>query len=143
MQVFSYTIDAGVDGNTGGYIDPSHFVTVDPNNDRVVYITFSGFGSVHVFKSEDSGTRWQAIGSELPDVPTSAIAIDPLFPNHVYVGNDIGVYASTDGGQSWQAFSEGLPEAVIVFDLSVSPMNRKLRVVTHGNGVFERDLMGQ
>jgi photosystem II stability/assembly factor-like uncharacterized protein len=117
-------------------------LTVDPTNDAIVYITFSGFGAAHVFKSDNGGATWQDIGAALPDVPTSAVIVDPLFTDHLYVGNDIGVYVSTDGGRSWQEFGEGLPEAIVAFDLSISPMNRKLRVATHGNGVFERDLIG-
>lgn len=57
------------------------------------------------------------------------------------MGNDIGVYASTDGGANWQEFQTGMPEAAIVMDLNISVSNRKLRAATHGNGVFERDLI--
>ncbi len=124
---------------------PDRFPTdlaVDPTNDATVYLTFSGFGTSHVFKSENGGQSWQDIGTGLPDVPTNTMIVDPLLPHHLYVGNDLGVYVSTDGGQSWQDFSEGLLDAVIAFDLSISPRNRKLRVATHGNGVFERDVLG-
>ena len=59
----------------------------------------------------------------------------------IYVGNDIGVFVSSDGGANWSQLSEGLPDAVIVMDLSISPKNRALRVVTHGNGVYETMLL--
>ncbi|MDW8240738.1 MAG: hypothetical protein RMM98_14100 [Acidobacteriota bacterium] len=118
-------------------------LVVDPTNDAIVYVTFSGFGTSHVFKSTDGGLSWQDIGAGLPDVPTNALVVDPLWPDHLYVGNDLGVYVSTDGGRSWQNFSEGLLDAVAAFDLSISPSNRMLRVATHGNGVFERRLIGE
>jgi len=116
-------------------------VAVDPTDDRIVYVTFSGFGTSHVFKSVDGGDNWQDIGIGLPDVPTSAVTVDPKYPNIIYVGNDLGVYASRDGGTTWVDFSQGLPDAVIVMDLVISPANRKLRVATHGNGAYERDLL--
>ncbi len=116
-------------------------LTVDPVTPANVYITFNGFGSSHVFKSEDSGNTWQDIDNDLPDVPTLALAVDPDLRDHLYLGNDLGVYVSTDRGLSWSNFSEGLPEAVLVYDLSVSPVNRKLRVATHGNGVYQRSLL--
>ncbi|MFQ5824587.1 MAG: T9SS type A sorting domain-containing protein [bacterium] len=116
-------------------------IAVDPTDDTFVYVAFSGFGTSHVFKSTNAGNNWQDIGQGLPDVPTSAVIVDPLFPNHIYVGNDIGVYVSTDGGNSWEEFKTGMPDAVIVLDLSISLINRKLRVATHGNGVFERKLI--
>ena len=79
----------------------------------------------------------------MPDVPTSAVFVDPAFPSHIYVGNDIGVFVSTDGGASWHDFRSGLPEVVSVLDLSVSVVNRKLRAATHGNGVYQIGLLEQ
>ena len=56
-------------------------------------------------------------------------------------GNDLGVYFSQDGGENWELFSEGLPSAVLVMHLSISHSNRKLRVATYGNGVYETDMV--
>jgi len=116
---------------------------VDTNDDATVYLTLSGFGTSHVFRSRNSGAGWTDIdGGRLPDVPTSAVVVDPDFPEHVYVGNDLGVYFSRDGGAHWEQLHRGLPEAVLVLDLNVSPVNRKLRAFTHGLGVYEVDLIG-
>ncbi len=117
-------------------------LTVDPNDEATVYIAFSGFGASHVFKSHNYGDTWADIQGNLADVPTLAVTIDPLFSDHIYVGNDIGVFFSPNGGASWEDFNEGLPDAVIAMDLKVSSLNRKLRVATHGNGAYQRDLVG-
>ena len=114
---------------------------VNPANEANAYITFSGFGSPHVYATTDYGNSWQNISGGLPDVPTSAVIVDPLLPDHIYVGNDIGIFVSVDAGSNWTDYNDGLPEAVMVFDLSISPTNRKLRVATHGNGAYERDLV--
>jgi photosystem II stability/assembly factor-like uncharacterized protein len=116
---------------------------VNPINEATAYITFSGYGSPHVYATTDYGSSWQDISSSLPDVPTSAVIVDPLFPDHIYIGNDIGIFVSVDAGNSWTEYNDGLPEAVMVFDLSISPTNRKLRVATHGNGAYQRDLIGE
>ena len=115
-------------------------IAVDPNNDRTVYVVFGGFGSSHIYKSENGGNHWQDIGAGVPDVPAWAVAIDPFFSRHIYLGNDLGVYFSEDAGASWQVFTDGLPDAIIAMDLSVSPVNRAVRVAKHGNGVYERKL---
>jgi hypothetical protein len=115
-------------------------LAVDPGDARIVYATFGGFGSGHLFKSVDAGATWTDISGSLPDVPTGAVAIDPFNTNIVYAGNDIGVYVTTNGGGNWLGFSEGLPDAVITSDLTVSPSNRALRIGTHGNGAYERQL---
>jgi len=116
-------------------------IAIDPNDDTTVYVVFSGFGTSHIFKSTDSGTSWQDIGAGLPDVPTTAVIVDPLYPNQIYIGNDLGVFVSTNGGTTWETFQEGLPDAVMAMDLSISPVNRKLRVATHGNGAYVRKLL--
>ena len=116
-------------------------IAVSPQDGNTAFITLSGFGTSHLYRTDDGGMNWTDTGSGLPDVPTSAVAVDPVYPDIVYVGNDLGVYVSTNGGVSWLTFTEGFPSAVLVMDLSISPQNRKLRAVTHGNGVYERDLI--
>ncbi|MFK7775404.1 MAG: T9SS type A sorting domain-containing protein [Saprospiraceae bacterium] len=116
-------------------------IEFDPSNDNIVYAVFSGFLSNHVYKSTDGGGAWFAIDADLPDVPTNTILIDPLVPDDVYVGNDLGVYYSGDGGNSWEIFCEELPEATLVMDLDYSPSNRKVRMATHGHGIYQRDMV--
>ena len=117
-------------------------IAVDPQNDAVVYVVFSGFGTSHLYKSFDYGDTWVDIGSGLPDVPSSSVVIDPQISSHIYYGNDIGVYLSTNSGINWFEYSTGMPEASIVMDLSIVSQSRKLRAATHGNGAYERKLFG-
>lgn len=116
-------------------------LAIDPGNDQVVYAVFGGYGSPHVFRTASGGLAWEDIGGGLPDVPTSAVAWDPRLPGTLYVGNDIGVFATQDGGATWFHLREGLPDALLCTDLSIQALYRKLRVATHGNGVFERSLL--
>ena len=117
-------------------------IAFDPTDDNVVYITYSGFNTNHVYKTEDGGISWASIDNGLPDLPTNTIIVDPIIPQNLYIGNDIGVYFSPDSGYSWELYSGELPDAIMVMDLSISQSNRKLRVATHGNGVFQADLRG-
>ena len=114
---------------------PTRMVT-NPYKASEVYITYGGFGTGHVYKSSDAGTTWINITSNLPDVPTQSVFSDPVYPNNIYVGNDLGVYASTNGGTTWGEYRNGMPYA-IVFDLSYVPVSRKLRALTHGAGIWE------
>ena len=51
-------------------------LTVDPTDEATVYVTLSGFGSSHAFRSTDYGTTWTDIDNGvLPDVPTSAVIV--------------------------------------------------------------------
>jgi photosystem II stability/assembly factor-like uncharacterized protein len=115
-------------------------IAIDPNNDDIAYIVFNGFGSGHVFKTENKGLSWQDKSGSLPDVPTLAVAVDPANSEYIYIGNDLGVYLSKNGADSWEMYSKGLPEAVNAMELNISPVNRKLRLATHGNGAWQRPL---
>jgi hypothetical protein len=122
---------------------PSRYPTdlhVNPNNAADVYVTMGGFGSGHVYRSSDAGVTWINISGNLPDVPHQSIVIDPLYPQNIYVGNDLGVYVSTNGGANWYEFRTGMPYA-LVFDLTIVYPSRNIRATTHGNGIYERDLI--
>lgn len=116
-------------------------VAIDPFNNQNVYVAISGFGTAHIYKSTDGGATWNTSSSGLPDVPTNTICIDPLNANTIYVGNDLGVFVSTDAGATWTDFNDGLFDATFVMDISVSPVNRKLRLATHGKGIYERPML--
>ena len=116
-------------------------IAIHPTNDSIVYIAVGGYGTPHIYKTSNSGQTWTAMSSGLPDLPMTAVVIDPFYPDHIYAGNDVGIYVSQDGGLTWTDFSSGLPEAAIIYDLTISPVNKKLRAATHGNGVYEADLL--
>lgn len=117
-------------------------IQVDPCDDNIIYVVFGGYNlPSHVYRSMDGGDSWNALGQDLPDVPTNTILIDPENTQHIYIGNDIGVFASTDGGTTWMSYASGLPDACLVMSLSFTPVTRKLRIATHGNGVYENDLL--
>ncbi|MBS1513893.1 MAG: T9SS type A sorting domain-containing protein [Bacteroidetes bacterium] len=115
-------------------------IAVDPADSRIVYAAFGGFGTSHVYKTTDGGSSWSDINGVLPDVPVQSIVIDPQISHNVYLGTDIGMYISTNSGTTWSSFGDGLPEAIMIFDLSISPANNTIRAATHGRGVYERKL---
>ncbi len=116
-------------------------ITVDPNNESIVYACFSGFGTGHLFRSANGGDSWEDISFNLPDLPTNAIAIDPRSSNLLYVGNDFGVYTmDLEDSSEWSRWSESLPDVVIAMDLKIDPLNEEIWVATHGNGSFKRSL---
>ncbi|MBA2622951.1 MAG: hypothetical protein H0U88_04935 [Chthoniobacterales bacterium] len=107
-----------------------------------IYVSFGGLGDERRVWHFD-GTRWKSrsgpsgatIGNLL-DVEHNALCVDPIAPNHVYVGADIGVWHSADRGQNWEPMPNGLPDAPI-FDLQIHPTRRLLRATTHGRGLYE------
>ena len=78
-------------------------------------------GQFAVYRSEDSGSSWQALTNGLPgpddyqSVYREGLDTDGLDPEGVYVGTaNGGVYASADRGDSWQRLPGTLPPVVSV-----------------------------
>jgi len=110
-------------------------IAVDPTNSSLAYLSVSGYGSGHVFKTADAGASWADISGNLPNVPVAALLIDPLNPQTLYAGTDIGVFRSTSGGANWESFNTGLPP-VMVIAFAAQPGGR-IQVATYGRGAYE------
>lgn len=114
-------------------------VYVHPQDENIVLLTFSGFGTDKVYKSTNGGSSWVSIDGPLPDAPVNDIFIytDNLVkPNTYFVATDIGVFITDDNGVSWVELPSGLPNTVIMH-LDYSPSTKMLRAATHGRGVYE------
>ncbi len=136
-EVFSST-DGGFGWERASGI-PRRYISeiiFDPVVNSRVYITASGFRSGHVFRSDDFGRTFVDITNNLPDIPTSSIAVDPENNNTLFVGNDVGVFISLDGGELWLPFNNKLPFVPVV-DLEIHRSRRTLVAATHGRSMFE------
>ncbi len=137
------SIDGGISWNLSGSGLPDRYYmdfAFDPLNDQNVYVVLSGFGTEHLYKSTDAGISWNAVPG-LPDVPANCIVIDPLYPSNIYVGTDLGIFVSADAGASWISWNDGLWDATMVMHMTISNSNRKLRIGTHGKGIWQRELL--
>jgi hypothetical protein len=118
-------------------------VAVDPTNENMVYATFNGLKwkdpQPHVFRSTDKGTFWTDISSNLPDAPVNAFAVDPVEPERLYLGNDVGMFVSFDSGQSWWVLGDGLP-ILPIGDIEIHPTTRELVAGTYGRSMYKIDL---
>ena len=142
----SFNVDPAGLGTTWSNISaglPHRFVSEmevdssDPTG-KTAYATFSGFNGNspgepgHVFKTTD-GATWTDISGDLPDIPTSCIALNG---SSIYVGTDIGVFQSDNGGANWVFLDNGLPH-VAVFGLDRNLGNGDIVASTHGRGMFK------
>ena len=125
------------------------FIAVDPNNSKRIAVSISGFGTSHVYFSNDGGTNWRDVGgtgaTALPDLPANVVMFDPTTPTTLYVGNDLGVFVAqniTTGltQPTWYSYNSGLGDGVIAMDMLVAP-NGKLRLGTLGRGLWENNMV--
>jgi hypothetical protein len=128
-------------------------IAVDPTNRNRIAVAVSGFGSSHAFMSNNGGTDWIDIGDGLPDVPANAVLFDPLYPEALYIGNDIGVFATNalpitgnikTNASNWLSYNGGFGDAVMVSDLIITPGAkgvRRLRAATYGRGLWDNAMI--
>ena len=118
-------------------------IAVDPWSESGVYLTISGFrfgdSDSQVFYSDDYGSTWLDIGSNLPDVPVNDIICDDLLESSLYLATDIGVFITNDRGLTWRLLGSELPNTVIS-DLDYHSDDRILVAASYGRGMYTFNL---
>ena len=128
--------DGGGNWSGSGPI-PNRFVTgiaVHPQLPNRAFLGLSGFGTAHVFRTDNRGESWEDISRNLPDIPVNAVLVDAIAPERVYLGTDIGVFVLAADG-SWTPLNQEMPNAVVL-GLSQNPGTGLLVAATHGRGAF-------
>ncbi|MHB1686873.1 MAG: FlgD immunoglobulin-like domain containing protein [Ignavibacteriaceae bacterium] len=111
-------------------------LVTDPNNQGIVYATFSGYlAGYKVYKSTNYGNKWTNISGDLPNIPVNCLVVNPYIPGNLYIGTDLGIFSTTNGGTSWVQDNNGLAN-VSVFDLDYRSSGNIMFAATHGRGMF-------
>ncbi len=109
-----------------------------------VYVTLNGYRNdnfmPYLLVSENFGTTWQQLGTDLPAEPLNVIKEDPKNENIIYVGSDNGVYASFDMGKNFMSmFGKNLPR-VPVHDIAIQQRDNEIIIGTHGRSAYTTKL---
>lgn len=91
-----------------------------------------------VYKSSDSGRRWQEIFSYRGSgsgINTIALAVSDS--DVIFAGTDEGLYQSTDGGSRWEKIYSGIGELEgSVLSVAVDPVNHETVYIGTGAGLY-------
>ncbi|MBT8180651.1 MAG: glycosyl hydrolase, partial [Eudoraea sp.] len=105
-----------------------------------VYLTLNGYRkddfTPYLYMSDDYGSSWKNIASNIPASPVNVIIEDPENENLLFIGTDNGLYMSVNRGDSWESFQNGIP-GVAVHDLVIQPEAKDLLVGTHGRSIYK------
>ena len=114
-------------------------VTASQYKEGRVYASLNGYHYdnflPYLFVSEDYGTTWKQIGTDLPAEPLNVVKEDAKKENIIYVGSDNGLYASFDMGKTFMGMGNNLPR-VPVHDLAIQARENELIVGTHGRSIY-------
>lgn len=126
---------------TGNY--PNRGVTdiiVVPETPPKVWISRGGFGESRLYHAGVDSDQWTPVDGGLPNVPANSVAADPLDPQRIFVGTDIGVYESLNGGGLFEPLMNGMPKGLVVTDLEVMESPHLLVAGTYGRGAWQLSL---
>jgi len=103
------------------------------------YVSYTGYRRddfrPFVYVTEDYGDSWKSIASGLPDAPINVIREDPVNPNLLFIGTEMGVHFSIDAGKTWNDLRLDMPTNPVQ-DIKIHPREHDLVVATHGRGIF-------
>ncbi len=114
-------------------------VRPSPVDAASAFATFDGHRTgdmaTHAYRTADFGQTWRAIAPEDGAGYAHVLEQDPVNPEILYLGTELGLWITLDGGGSWARFAENLPR-VAVRDLAIHPTEHDLILATHGRGVY-------
>lgn len=117
-------------------------LAVNGSDSLDLWVTYGGFvPGQHVYRTLDGGSTWKNMTLNLPNIPVNTVVHQEGFGNDVvYVGTDAGVYYYTDESGAWTLYSNLLPN-VVVSELEIHYLTRKLYAATFGRGIWMTNLI--
>jgi len=114
----------------------------------VVYAAFnnhkSGDFKPYLLKSGDRGATWASIAGDpvkggLPERGSVYTVVeDPVRPDLLFAGTELGVWFTLDGGAHWMELTGGMP-TIAVRDLEIQERESDLVLATFGRGFYVLD----
>jgi hypothetical protein len=120
-------------------------ITLDPNNDSIIYIIRAGSSSAaRVYKSSNlfkGNVQWQDLTGDLPNLLVArSINVNPYNENQLVLGTEAGLYVSGDGGQHWE--KELQFPSVIVSRIKVRRSDNRVFIYSYGRGAWAATFPG-
>jgi hypothetical protein len=91
-----------------------------------------------IFRTENFGDDWTALGTDGLTGFVHTIEEDPVSSRLLFAGTEFGLFVSLDGGDHWMPWRNGIP-AVPVRAIMVHPRDHDLVMGTHGRAAFVLD----
>lgn len=150
------TLPTWVDADPTNAVLPNRAVlqvAFDPTNVNVVFAAVGGFDQNtpttpgHLFQVTRSGSSATVANKtgNLPNVPASAVAVNPHNRKQVFVGTHFGFYYTNDidaASPTWVRFQTGLPNTVIQYlTIDRGPASDPIKgttlaAFTYGRGIY-------
>lgn len=107
-------------------------------SEQEIFVTMHNYGVQSIWFTNDGGSTWRSLEGNLPDIPVKCILQNPLIPEELIIGTDLGVWATPDytvTNPIWVQSYNGMSD-VQVLDLDLKEMDNTILATTHGRGLF-------
>jgi hypothetical protein len=114
-------------------------------NPNELFVTMHNYGVNSVWASSDGGNNWTNIEGNLPDIPVKCILQNPLIPEELIIGTELGVWATPDytvPNPTWVQSFNGMKD-VTVLDLDLRALDNTILATTYGRGLFTSKFTAQ
>ena len=108
------------------------------NDEDEIFVTMHNYGVQSIWYTDDGGTSWRSLEGNLPDLPVKCILRNPLLPNELIIGTELGVWATgnfTVANPNWIQAYNGMSD-VTVLDLDLRSSDNTILATTYGRGLF-------
>ncbi|GMV07441.1 MAG: hypothetical protein AMXMBFR53_37160 [Gemmatimonadota bacterium] len=107
------------------------------------YVVFDdhrrGNWETYLYRTENYGRDWDNIGRRTAiDGFLHTVEEDPVTPDLLFAGGELGLFVSLDRGATWFKWTHGFP-TVPVRSLVVHPRDHDLVIATHGRALWVLD----
>jgi len=141
------SLDAGLTWDsvmTGLPIRYVSSVKASPTFTNTLYVTHSGYKDnefiPHVHRSDDNGSTWADISSDLPALAVNDVfIIDGKNDSLIFVATDGGIYGTQDAGTTWHRLGQDMP-IIPVYDLEVNVLQNELIAGTYARSIMTYSL---
>ncbi|MBU4307358.1 MAG: hypothetical protein L6428_03525 [Candidatus Aminicenantes bacterium] len=116
------------------------WIEASPYAEGTAFATFDGHTNgdmkPYIYRTDDFGQTWKPLITPELEGFAHVVKQDPLNPELLYLGTELGLFLSLDGGQAWIRFSAGDFPRVPVRDLAFQTREHDLVIATHGRGIW-------
>ncbi|MDJ0842060.1 MAG: hypothetical protein QNK37_36500 [Acidobacteriota bacterium] len=93
----------------------------------------------YVYHTADFGKTWKRLVQPAQiQAPALSLIQDPVAPELIFLGTELGLYITIDGGAHWTKFTNGMPTASVA-DLAFQEREHDLIIGTFGRSAFVLD----
>jgi photosystem II stability/assembly factor-like uncharacterized protein len=114
-------------------------IDADNFNKNAAWITvdahYNGDNNPYVYYTGDLGKSWNSLVTKDILGFCHVIKQDPVNPNLIFLGTELGLFISLDHGKAWVRFKNKIPQTAI-YDMAFQTIQNDLILATHGRGII-------